>query len=125
MSPGETSRDLSANKGEHDRMAFIKREAAGAAWEAADLERPIKGEDPQSESLAEARRWVAVYNHLVKLEQELLDLMAGMMPGMPDEARREAEMTNLPVLASQVERFRHRRDYWVKRRKELEDAGGR
>jgi hypothetical protein len=97
-----------------------KQEAAGAAWEGADLERPILGEDPESDSLEEARRWVSVYSHLVKLEQDLLDVLAGMIPTMPDEAQMEAEQTNLPVLASQVERFRHRLDFWSKRRAELE-----
>jgi hypothetical protein len=97
-----------------------EREAAGAAWEGAELERPITGEDPKSESLDEARRWVSVYSHLVNLEQELFDVLARMIPNMPGEAQREAEQTNLPVLASQVERFRHRLDYWVKRKRELE-----
>ncbi|TMC36969.1 MAG: hypothetical protein E6J28_09085 [Chloroflexi bacterium] len=97
-------------------MASRKEEAAGAAWEGADLERPIEGEDPESNSLREALRWVAVYRHLVKLETELFDVM-------PNEAQLEAEQTNLPVLASQVERFRHRLDYWQKRRDELEKKG--
>src|SRR5438105_1112473 len=101
-------------------MASRKEEAAGAAWEGADLERPIVGEDPRTDSLAEARRWVAVYHHLVNLEQELFDLLARMIPTMPGEAQQEAEATNLPVLASQVERFKHRLDYWQKRRDELE-----
>jgi hypothetical protein len=99
-----------------------KEEAAGAAWEGADLDRPIAGEDPESDSLEDARRWVTVYSHLVKLEQELLDLMAGMITRMPDEARKEAEETNLPVLASQIERFRHRLDFWSRRRGELEEG---
>ena len=101
-------------------MASRKEEAAGAAWEGADLERPLSGEDPETDSLAEARRWVAVYHHLVNLEQELFDLLARMIPTMPQEAQKEAELTNLPVLASQVERFRHRLDYWTTRRNELE-----
>ncbi|HET9782346.1 MAG TPA: hypothetical protein VFR33_11280, partial [Candidatus Dormibacteraeota bacterium] len=62
----------------------------------------------------------AVYSHLVKLEQELMDLMASMITRMPAEARKEAEETNLPVLASQSERFRHRLEYWSRRRSELE-----
>ena len=57
-----------------------RREAAGAVWEGADLERPIPGENPESDSLEEARRWVSVYSHLVKLEQDLLDVLAGMIP---------------------------------------------
>jgi len=101
-------------------MASGREEAAGAAWEGADLERPISGEDPESQSLSEARRWIAVYRHLVKLEQELFDMLARMIPTMPKEAQREAEMTNLPVIASQVERFRHRLDYWVTREQEIQ-----
>jgi len=120
MNPGETHRDIPSHKGHDGFMASRREEAAGAAWEGADLERPISGENPESESLAEARRWVVVYRHLVKLEQELFDLLAKVIPTMPREAQREAEETNLPVLASQVERFRHRLDYWVKRQHELE-----
>lgn len=90
------------------------------AWEGADLERPIAGEDPDSDSLEEARRWLSVYSSLVKLEQDLLDVLARIIPELPDAARREAEQTNLPVLMSQVERYRHRLDYWSKRRAELE-----
>ena len=101
-------------------MASRKGEAAEAAWEGADLERPLSGENPETESLAEARRWVGVYQHLVQLEQEMFDVLARMIPGMPTDAQKEAERTNLPVIASQVERFRHRLDYWQKRRDGLE-----
>ena len=61
--------------------------------------------------------------HLVKLEQELLDLLAGMIPSMPGDAQKEAEETNLPLLASQIERFRHRLEFWSRRRAELEGGG--
>jgi len=101
-------------------MASRMREAAVAAWEGADLERPIEGEDPESASLRDAQRWIAVYRHLVNLEQELFDVMARMIPSMPADAQKEAEETNLPVIASQVERFRHRLDFWTRRRDELD-----
>ena len=55
----------------------------------------------------------------VRKLQELFDMLAKMIPTMPKEAQREAEETNLPVLASQVERFRHRLDFWVNREREL------
>jgi hypothetical protein len=42
-----------------------------------------------------------------------------MIPSMPREAQLEAERTNLPLLASQIERFRHRLEFWVKRQDEL------
>jgi hypothetical protein len=101
-------------------MASRKEEAAGAAWQGADLERPLAGEDPESGSLAEALRWIAVYHQLVNLEEELLDVLARFISGMPDAARSEAQETNLPVLASQLERFRHRLAYWQRRRDELQ-----
>jgi len=116
------SSDISPWKEQDGGMASRKEEAAGAAWEGADLERPIDGENPESESLDEARRWVAVYSHLVKLEEELLDMLAGAIPKMPDAAQREAEQTNLPVLASQAERFRHRLDYWTKKKAALDTS---
>src|SRR4029077_13489185 len=115
----KTNRDFRVPRAQAGAMAS-REEAAGAAWEGADLERPILGENPESDSLEEARRWVSVYSHLVKLEQDLLDVLAGMIPTMPGEAQMEAEQTNLPVLASQVERFRHRMEFWSRRRAELE-----
>ena len=123
MTPETNRYDISLGKAHHGDMASRKEEAAGAAWGGADLERPLTGEEPESESLAVARRWIAVYHHLVSLEQELLDVLARMIPSMPDEAQKEAEATNLPVLATQVERFRHRLEYWRTRRDELEGKG--
>ena len=96
-----------------------QEEAAGAASKGADLDRPIRGEDPDSSSLAEARRWIGVYRHLVSLEEQLLDVLAGSIPSMPRESQIEAEETNLPLLLSQVERFRNRLDFWIRREREL------
>jgi hypothetical protein len=124
MTPEKPAHDNSGEKEQDGDMASAKREAVGSAWERADLEQPITGEDPDTESLAVARRWIAVYHHLVSLEQELFDVLAKMIPSMPDEAQQEAERTNLPVLATQLERFRHRLEYWQKRRDELERGIG-
>ena len=96
-----------------------KEEAARAASAGADVNRPISGEDEASQSLADARHWVRVYSSLVALEQQLLDIFAGNIPSMPREAQIEAEQTNLPVLLTQVERFRKRLDFWVRREREL------
>lgn len=103
-----------------ERMASRDEEAAGAARAGADLDRPIDGEDPTSDSLDEAERWVGVYHHLVSLEQHLFDSLAMRLPSMPPAAQREAETTNLPVLMTTLERFRHRLAYWQQRRDELQ-----
>src|SRR5207253_2700779 len=118
---------------------FEAGEAAGSGWDRGrDLpggsaaprgaRSPADGWHPGRGPLRVGRRrcgaarpvWVTVYSHLVKLETELLDVLAGTIAKMPSEAQREAEQTNLPVLASQVERFRHRLEYWVGRKNLLE-----
>jgi hypothetical protein len=38
---------------------------------------------------------------------------------MSDEARHEAEETNLPVIVTQMERFRYRLEFWRQRKQEL------
>ena len=63
---------------------------------------------------------ILAYRHLVSLEQELFDTLARFIPSMPKEAQREAEHANLPLISSQVARYRERLDYWVKRGRELE-----
>jgi hypothetical protein len=120
MSSREKRRDVPVGREQDVFMASDTEGAAGAAWEGADLERAMAGEDPTSASLEDARHWVGVYSHLLNLEQELFDVLARMIPMMPPEAKKEAEETNLPVLASQLERFRHRLDLWSKRKRELE-----
>ncbi len=101
-------------------MAPMVEQAAGPAWEGADLERRIVGEDPETDSLQEARRWVLVYSHLVKLEEAMLDGLASMIPRMPAAAKQEAERLNVPMLAALCERFRYRLAYWVRHKDELE-----
>src|SRR2546428_13816356 len=104
MTPRQKRRDLSADRGHYMDMASNREEAAGAAWEGADVERLVLGENPQTQSLEDARHWVAVYRRLVVLEKQLFDLLAKLIPKVPDEAHREAEQTNLPGQAAPCER---------------------
>jgi hypothetical protein len=91
-----------------------------AARKGADLDRPIDGEDPSARSDQAIRRWLRAYAELESLEAELLDLFAARSAQMSEDARREAAETNLPVLVSQLERFRKRHDYWQDRAENLE-----
>jgi hypothetical protein len=91
-----------------------------AARKGADPHRTIDGEDPNAQSPEAARQWLRAYAELFELEADMLDLLAERLPRMSDEARREAEETNLPVIVSQFERFRHRLNFWRKRRNQLE-----
>ena len=93
-----------------------------AAKKGGDLNRPIDGEDPNAQSRDAVRRWLRAYAELESLETELLDLLAERIARMSEDARHEASETNLPVLISQLERFRKRRDYWRQRQQQLWDS---
>jgi hypothetical protein len=91
-----------------------------AARKGADPHRTIDGEDPAAQAPDVIRQWLKAYSELRELEADLLDLLAERLPRMSDAARREAEETNLPVIVSQLERFRHRQNFWRKRKDQLE-----
>jgi hypothetical protein len=90
-----------------------------AARKGGDPDRPIDGEDPSAHAPDIVRRWLRAYSELEGLEADLLDLLAARVARMSEEARHEAAETNLPVLISQLERFRRRRDYWQRRQREI------
>lgn len=106
-------------------MASVKREAARAASRGADPERTLVGEDPATASLKEARWWLKVYAELTEFEEQLLNDFASSIATLPTDARDEAVDTNLPVIESQLRRFRHRRGYWAGRVRTLQWEGER
>jgi hypothetical protein len=93
--------------------------ATEAARKGADPHRLMDGEDPSTQSPQTAHQWLKAYAELLALEADLLDMIAERMPNMCDEARREAEETNLPVIVTHIERFRHRLEFWRQRKQEL------
>jgi hypothetical protein len=94
--------------------------AIEAARKGADPHRTVDGEDTSARSPDVARQWLKAYTELLELETDLLTLLAERLPRMSAEARQEAEDTNLPVIVSQLQRFRHRMEFWRKRRDKLE-----
>lgn len=106
-------------------MASGELEAARAASRGADPERTLVGENPATASLEEARWWFKVYAELTELEEHLLDDFASTVGRMATDARNEAMETNLPVIESQLRRFKHRRGYWSTRVRALQSQGER
>lgn len=106
-------------------MASLEVEAARTAPRGADLERTLVGENPATGSLKEARWWFKVYAELTELEEQLFNDLASNVGRMPRDARNEAMATNLPIIESQLRRFRHRRSYWSSRVKALQSEGRR
>ena len=101
-------------------MQVDERPWIEAARKGGDPGRPMDGEDPDAQAPEIARRWWGVYGELERLETELLDLLAERAAKMSEDARREAGETNLPILLSQLTRFRERHAYWRQRAQDLD-----
>lgn len=76
--------------------------------------------EPITATLAQARYWQQIYREITAMEELVLARIHELMEGQSPEARREVELTNVPVVVSQVERFRQRLGYWTARIAELE-----
>jgi hypothetical protein len=69
-----------------------------------------------------ARLWENTYGELVDMERKVLAHVLTLMPGLSSSARREAELTNVPMLAQHLQTFMYRRAWWHRRREELDGA---
>lgn len=70
----------------------------------------------------EAAYWLQVYTEILEMEEGVLRRINDLMATQSAQARREVELTNVPVIESQVERFRQRLGYWKARSVELHDG---
>jgi hypothetical protein len=71
--------------------------------------------DPATASLEQAVFWRNIYTEILAMEEAVLARIHHLMAGQTPEARREVELTNVPVIVSQVERFRSRQGIWDSR----------
>jgi hypothetical protein len=86
---------------------------------------PMDGEvDLDGASLNEARMWVGVYRETVALESKVLKTIEDFLPNLSPHARSEAERTNVPLIAGQLQRFKERLALWERRLEELKKLEG-
>jgi hypothetical protein len=71
--------------------------------------------DPETASLAQALFWKNIYTEIVVMEEAVLERIHQLMADQSPEAQREVQLTNVPVVVAQVERFRSRRRIWESR----------
>jgi hypothetical protein len=71
--------------------------------------------DPATASLEQAVFWRNIYTEILAMEEAILARIHQLMAGQTPEARREVELTNVPVIVAQVERFRLRGQLWDSR----------
>jgi hypothetical protein len=84
-----------------------------AAERGGDWTQAMDGEGaPGEATLDHAIYWRQIYTEILAMEEKVLDRIRQLMNTQSDEARREVELTNVPVVVAQAERFRQRLGYW-------------
>ena len=70
---------------------------------------------PGEASIEQAVYWRKVYTEILAMEEKVVARVRQLMETQSDAARREVELTNVPVVVAQAERFRQRLGYWEAR----------
>ena len=84
----------------------------------------MDGEGPVANAtLKQALYWTHIYSEILAMEEKVLQRIQHLMAGQSAEARREVELTNVPVVVAQAERFRMRLGYWEARVLEFDGVG--
>lgn len=74
---------------------------------------------PGKATIKQALYWRRIYTEILAMEENVLARIRQLMVMQSDEGRREVELTNVPVVVAQAERFRQRLGYWEARVAEL------
>jgi hypothetical protein len=80
----------------------------------------LESEDLNTNSAEIARLWEETYTELIDLERKVLARVQTLLPGLSTAARREAELTNVPMMVQHLQTFIYRRAWWRRRREELD-----
>jgi hypothetical protein len=97
-----------------------ERPDVDAAERGGDWSQAMDGEGlPADATLEHAIYWRQIYFEILAMEEKVLARIRQLMTTQSEEGRREVELTNVPVVVAQAERFRQRLGYWDERVKEL------
>ncbi len=77
---------------------------------------------PADANIEQAIYWRQIYRDILKMEESVLARIRELMAKQSTQARREVELTNVPVVVAQAERFRQRLGYWDARIRELDGS---
>jgi hypothetical protein len=84
-----------------------------AATRGGDDSLGMEGEaDLATASLEQAVFWRNIYTEILTMEEAVLKRIHQLMADQSPQARREVELTNVPVVVAQAERFRSRLGFW-------------
>jgi hypothetical protein len=100
-----------------------ERPDVAAAERGGDWSKRMDGEGiPRDATMEQALYWRQVYTEILAMEEKVLVRIRQLMETQSDTARREVELTNVPVVVAQAERFRQRLGYWDERVKSLQNG---
>ena len=100
------------------------RPDVAAAERGGDWSKRMDGEGiPDDATMAQAVYWKQTYTEILAMEEKVLSRIHQLMTTQSDTARREVELTNVPVVVAQAERFRQRLGYWDDRVQHLKSNG--
>jgi len=93
--------------------AVSARPDIDAAVRGGNWSQPMDGEGaPEHSTLEHALYWRQIYTEILRMEEKVLARIRQLMDTQSDEGRQEVELTNVPVVVAQAERFRQRLGYW-------------
>jgi hypothetical protein len=100
--------------------AVSARPDIDAAVRGGNWSQPMNGEGaPEASTLKQALYWRQIYTDILAMEEKVLARIRQLMDTQSDEGRDEVELTNVPVVVAQAERFRQRLGYWDARVSQL------
>ena len=73
-------------------------------------------------TIEQAIYWREIYADILTMEESVLARIRELMATQSTAVRREVELTNVPVVVAQAERFRQRLGYWEARVSELDGS---
>jgi hypothetical protein len=95
-----------------------------AAERGGDWTKRMDGEGiPGDATMVQALYWKKTYTEILAMEEKVLSRIHQLMTTQSKTARREVELTNVPVVVAQAERFRQRLGYWEDRVQHLKANG--
>ena len=71
-------------------------------------------------TLESALYWRQIYSEMLEMEEKVLARIDLLMDAHSEEVKLEVELTNVPVVVAQAERFRQRLGFWEARVTELD-----
>ena len=101
-----------------------RRPDVDAAVRGGDWSQAMDGEGvPGDSTLEHAIYWRQIYTEILSMEEKVLARIRQLMDTQSETVQREVELTNVPVVVAQAERFRQRLGYWNARVSELDGDG--